>query len=67
MPSACVVAPMSGLPTTIATSLIATQMLERLDERLGFDDAGVGRPERGDRADVWLLGLDEIGVDELDR
>ena len=29
---------------------LAAQVLERLDQRFGFDDAGVGRPERRVRA-----------------
>ena len=40
------------------------QVLERPDERLGFDDAGRSGPERGRRPDVRLARAHEIRIDE---
>ncbi len=45
--------------------VVLAEVFERLDQRLCFEDAGVGRPERGDGAHVRFLRLDEVGIDEL--
>ena len=39
--------------------------VQRSHQRLGFDDAGRRRPQRGARGDVWLETADEIAIDDL--
>jgi hypothetical protein len=46
---------------------VLAKVFERLDQRFRFEDAGVGRPERGDRAHVRFLRLDEVRIDEPPR
>ena len=42
--------------------LLFAKVFKGLDERLGFNDAGVGRPQRGNGADIWLARANERDV-----
>ena len=42
--------------------MLTTQVLQRFHQRFGLDDAGIGRPECGDRMNIRFAGLDECRV-----
>ena len=55
MPSACVSAPIERAGDDDGDVVRLAGVFERLHEGLGFDDAGIRRPQRGKRAHVRLL------------